>query len=278
MKRILFLTCGLALVAGTAAALPEAAKADKAAVTQHKPVAEKQKLTVAQIVTKNVAARGGLKAWHAVNTLILSGRMEAGGKSNADLPFVMKMERPRMSRLEIRFQGQTAVQVFDGEHGWKVRPFLGRNEVEPFTPAETRVADAWGELDGPLVDYARKGIRVELQGRESVEGHSTYKLELTMKNGDKRHVWIDAANFLERKIEGDPRMLDGRMRNVAIFYRDYKTENGLTTPRVFETAIEGGKQHHKMYIERVAVNQPMEKGSFSKPQLALASTPVQRAE
>ena len=32
--------------------------------------------------------------------------------------------------------GDTAVQVFDGQQGWKLRPFLGRREVEAFTPAE----------------------------------------------------------------------------------------------------------------------------------------------
>lgn len=185
-----------------------------------------------------------------------------------------------MSRLEVRFQDQTAVQVFDGEQGWKVRPFLGRNEVEPFTPAEARTAEAWGELDGPLVDYVRKGSKVELQGKESVEGHSTYKLELTMKNGEKRHVWVDAANFLERKIDGDPRVFDGKLRNVAIFYRDYRAENGLTVPHVFETAIEGGKQSHKLYIEQVKVNQPMAKSLFAKPKrlLAMAGASGQQAE
>jgi len=37
-----------------------------------------------------------------------------------------------------------------------------------------------------------------------VEGHQAYKLKLGMKNGEERHVWVDAATFLERKIDGDP--------------------------------------------------------------------------
>ena len=80
-------------------------------------------LTAEQIVEKNVAARGGLQAWRAVNSLTLSGEMDAGGKQNAKLPFVWSMKRPHKSRLEIRFQQQTAVQVYDGQQGWKVRPF-----------------------------------------------------------------------------------------------------------------------------------------------------------
>ena len=264
MKRYLFLVFCMVSVAATAA-VPSGGKLAG-------------KLTEAQIVDRNVAARGGLKAWRAVNTLTLSGRLEAGGKKNTDLPFVMQMERPRMSRLEVSFQDKTAVQVYDGEHGWKVRPFLGRNEVEPFTPAEAKVAETWAELDGPLIDYAKKGNKVTLLGMESVEGHKSYKLKLTMKNGETRHVWVDAASFLERKIDGDPRKMDGKLRNVAVYYRDYKPENGLTMPHVLESVVEGDKQSHKMFIKQVAVNQPLEDKLFAKPQLVMINTSGRQAE
>jgi hypothetical protein len=264
MRRFLFLVGGLLAVTASAIVLPDIASAAN--------------LTAAQIVSKNVAARGGLKAWRAVHTLTLSGRLEAGGKENETLPFVMKMKRPRLSRLEISFEGKTAQQVYDGKQGWKVRPFLGRDEVESFTPTEAKAAKEWQELDGPLVDYAKKGIKVKLQGTESVEGYRTYKLMLTMKDGEEKHVWIDAKSFLERKIDGEPRMMDGKLRKVDIFYRDYKTENGLTIPRVLETVIDGGKQPHKMYVERVAINQSMENALFAKPNLAVARVSMQSAK
>lgn len=256
-------TCGLILLAASAAVCSAAVPTGNTAPAD--------KLTAARIIEKNVEARGGLQAWRAVKTLTLSGQVEAGGKKNTELPFVMHMKRPHKSRLEIRFRDQPALQVYDGKQGWKVRPFLGRDEVEPFTPAEARTAEAWAELDGPLVDYAKKGTKVALLGSEPVEGHAAYKLKLTLKGGEVRHVWVDAASFLELKIDGEPRKLDGRLRNVAIYYRDYKTENGLTIPHVFETVVEGGKQSHKMTIEHVAVNQPMDDTIFEKPQLAMTA-------
>ena len=110
----------------------------------------------AQIVEKNVAARGGIQAWRAITSLKLAGELEAGGKQDAKLPFVLSMERPHKSRLEIRFQDQNAIQVWNGTQGWKVRPFLNRGEIEPFSAAETKSAAAAAELDGPLVDYAKR--------------------------------------------------------------------------------------------------------------------------
>jgi hypothetical protein len=257
MKRFAVLACGLISLAAAAAV-----STDKAPVST---------LTAAQVIDRNVAARGGLEAWRAVNTLAMSGKLEAGGKQNSELPFVMKMKRSHKSRLEIRFQEKTAVQVYDGAQGWKVRPFLGRDEVEPYTAAEAKAAQAWEELDGPLVDYARKGTKVALIGMESVEGHNAYKLKLILKDGEERNLWVDATSFLELKIEGEPRKLDGRIHKVVIYYRDYKAEKGLTVPRVLETVIEGVKQSaHKMKIESVTFNQPMDDALFAKPQLTLA--------
>jgi outer membrane lipoprotein-sorting protein len=199
--------------------------------------------------------------------------MDVGGKPNHSLPFVLKEKRPRKSRLEIVFKDQTSVQVYDGTQGWKVRPFLNRNEVETYTPAEMKSAAAEQDLDGPLVDYAAKGTQIALAGTEPVEGHPAYKLRLTLRNGDKRMLWVDAGSFLELKIEGEPRKLDGKLHKVAVYFRDYKTEHGLTTPRLQETAVDGVKQTYKMTITRVAVNEPLDDALFQKPQLAALATP-----
>jgi len=234
------------------------------------PAARAAELTAAQIVEQNVAARGGLRAWRAIDSLTMSGEMDAGGRQNSKLPFVWTLKRPHKSRLEIRFQDQTAVQVYDGKQGWKVRPFLNRNEVEPYTAAELKSAAAWQELDGPLVDYAAKGTKVELAGKESIQGRDNYKLELTLASGERRAVWVDAKTFLESKIGGEPRKLDGKTHPVAIFFRDYKTVNGLTMPHTLETVVEGVKQTHKIAIQSVSMNRPLEEALFVKPQWAMA--------
>lgn len=192
-------------------------------------------LSAAAIVEKNIVARGGLNAWRAVQTLAWSGKLDAGGNNQrplkipglptppaqskepaaqAQLPFTLQMKRGRKSRLEIEFAGQTAVQVYDGTQGWKVRPFLNRHEVEPFTPAELEAAATQSDLDGALIDYAAKGTRVELDGVEKVEGRTAYKLKLTLKNNHVVHEWIDAQSFLDVKVEGVPRRLDGKPHPV----------------------------------------------------------------
>ncbi len=246
------------------------------------------KLTAAEIVDKNIAARGGLQKWRAVQSLSWSGKLDAGGNNQryltvkvpgmppppppsrepaaqVQLPFVFEMQRPRKSRLEIEFSGQTAVQVYDGTQGWKLRPFLNRHEVEPFTPAELEAAGTQAELDGALVDYAAKGTQVELEGVEPVEGRDAYKLKLTLKNQHVVHQWIDAQTFLDVKVEGTPRKLDGKPHAVAIFLRDYRTVNGLQIPHVLETVVQGVQRTEKIQIEEVVVNPRLDESRFAKP-------------
>lgn len=227
-------------------------------------------LTAAQIVERNVEARGGLQAWRAVGALKVSGEMDAGGKEDPMLPFALFLKRPHRSRLEITFAGKNAVQVFDGTRGWKLRPFLDRDDVEPFTAAELKSAMSAAELDGLLVDYARKGTRVALAGTEQVEKRKTYKLKLTFKDGQQRFVWIDASTFLEAKVSGEPRKLDSRPHQVEIYSRDYRMVNGLKVPFVLETVVEGVKQSHRMVVNSVTVNPPLDDALFAKPSVAVA--------
>jgi outer membrane lipoprotein-sorting protein len=225
-------------------------------------------LTAAQIVDKNVAARGGLQAWRAVQTLSMTGKMEAGGKQNVQLPFVIEFKRPHKSRVEIEFANDKAVQTYDGANGWKLRPYLGRRTVEPYSADEMKEASMVSDLDGMLVDYATKGTHVDLEGVEKVEGNDAYKLKLTLKGGQVTHVWLDTQTFLEVKSEGLPRRMDGKMRPVEIYYRDYKSVNGLMVPYVLETTVQGVKQSHKMSIESVVVNPNLDDSLFAKPSSA----------
>ncbi len=223
-------------------------------------------LTAAQIVDKNVAARGGLQAWKAVHTLSMSGKLEAGGTQNTQLPFALEMKRPRKTRLELKFNGQTAVQVYDGVNGWKLRPFLNRHQVEPYTAEELKAASLQADLDGPLMDYNAKGTKVEVEGSQAVEGRQAYKLKLTLKKGQVQHIWVDAQTFLEVKVDGSPRRLDGKYHPVETYFRDFRSVNGLMVPYVLETAVEGAKRTEKIRIESVVVNPKLEDSHFAKPQ------------
>jgi hypothetical protein len=92
-----------------------------------------------------------------------------------------------------------------------------------------------------------------------------------LKGGAQRQLWINAKTFLELKLEGEPRRMDGKMKPVEVYYREFKTENGLTTPRVLETVVAGVKLTRKMTVTKVVANEPMDDSLFRKPQVAVAA-------
>lgn len=254
------------------------------------------RLSAAQIVARHVSARGGVEAWRGVQALSLSGKMDAGtGDSVArsmamaraatrkgrrelapapkpeesgkqvQLPFTLARQRPNRSRLEIQFAGKTAVQVYDGKNGWKLRPYLNRSDVEPFTPEEAKTEAEADELADPLIDHAAKGTKVALEGVEPVEGRDAYRLKLTTRNGTERHVWIDARSFLDVKVEGAPRRMDGKTHAVWVYQRDFRPVQGVKIPFVLETVVDGYPQKHRIVVEKVAVNPKLGAATFAKP-------------
>jgi outer membrane lipoprotein-sorting protein len=297
----------VATVSGAAAALMMSATvvAANAAVSQPKaPAAAREpqlpRLAPAQILEKHVAARGGVQAWKAVQTMQLSGKMEAGrgddveradklvnmtkeaaGKANSaevvaanvdpksskqiQLPFTLDLKRPNLMRLEIEFDGKTAVQVFDGQHGWKYRPFLNRKDVEPFTAEEAGAEATRGDLDGPLIDYAAKGTKVELEGADLVDSQPAYRLKVTTTGGSAKHIWIDAKTFLDVKVEGLPKRMDGKMHPVYVYQRDFRPVQGVLIPFVLETQVDGYPDTHTTLVEKAAVNPQLDSAAFSKP-------------
>ena len=72
--------------------------------------------------------------------------------------------------------------------------------------------------------------------------------------------------FLEAKIDGTPRRLDGKYHAVEVYYRDYRAVNGLMMPYVMETNVEGVKQTEKIEVEKIAVNPRVEDSRFAKLQ------------
>lgn len=249
------------------------------------------------ILEKNAEARGGLEAWKRVQALRMTGQLEAGAvrdplkqaqavlrtrmeskaearraqvhasepRKQVKLPFVMELKRPRLSRLELEFQGQTAVQVFDGTHGWKVRPFLGRHEVEPFSEDELKLAAQQSELDGLLMDHAAKGSTITLAGSEQVNGREAFKLLVTTAPGQSRTVLVDASTFLELRIDGT-RRLDGKLHAVHTFLRDYKSVDGLMIPHTLETTVDGVAGSETIFVERVALNPEVADARFDRPE------------
>jgi hypothetical protein len=218
--------------------------------------------TADEVVARYVAARGGAQKIHRLDTIRMTGTISFG--PGAPAPFALEMKRPNRMRTEFSFQGTVGVQAFDGQRAWAVLPMAGKTEPE-YLPAEVaREAVEQADIEGPLVDAAAKGHKVELVGREKVEGRDCFKLMVTFKSGGVRYSYIDSTSFLEVKAEGR-RRAGGDEVLLETLYRDFRDVDGLKIPHLIEAGPAKGPEKQKIVIAKVEVNVPLADSRFERP-------------
>jgi len=218
--------------------------------------------TVDELLTRNLAARGGAQAWAQVSTLQMTGRMEIG--RDVMVPYVLEQKRPGKMRLEFEFDGEPVVQTYDGKTGWKLTPFLGRRDAQPMTATELREAAGTSDPRGLLIDHAARGHKVALLGREKVEGRDAFKLQVTLPEGAVRWVYLDAETALEVKQEMR-RKLGQRERLVQTYFYDWQPTQGVLVAHRQETRTEGRKNTLPFLVQTVRVNLPLADELFGRP-------------
>lgn len=234
-----------------------------AAVAVAAPVAT---LTAEQIVEKNVAARGGLEAWRNIRTMVWLGHVETASAPDGKLPFTLQFERPNKTRFAIDPQGQASVRIFNGAEGWKQRRVAGGPpETQPYTEEEVKFARDGQGIDGLLIDHEAKGIRVNLDGIDEVDGKPAYRLVVTLPSGTNQHVWVDANTFLEVKSDREFHGSKGQVGRVSMYYRDYHEVEGLQLPLIIESAGAAAKMSDKMVIDKVTLNRELDPRTFESP-------------
>jgi hypothetical protein len=231
-------------------------------------VAPASTLSAAQIVEKNVAARGGLEAWRKIQTMTWTGHVENGSAAGRGMPFVLELKRPNKTRFEILALNQVSVRVYDGTKGWKLRPGqTGKPERQAYSADELAFAHGGQVIDGPLIDHQAKGIGVQLEGIDAVEGRKAYRLSVTLPSGMSHRAWIDAQTFLDIKYDRVSRNALGQSATVWVFYRDYQAIDGLQMPSVIEIGSANAPATQRMVIDKIALNPPLADRVFARPSI-----------
>ncbi|MDQ7051867.1 MAG: hypothetical protein Q9P14_02825 [candidate division KSB1 bacterium] len=215
--------------------------------------------TVDELIQKNIEATGGYEKWKSLKTMKITGTIQMQGM---EMPFVRYSKRPNKLRIEATMQGQTIVQAYDGQTAWWIFPFMGSTEPQKMPKEQAEDIIEQAEFDGPLIDYKKKGHKVELVGKEDVEGTDAYKLKITLKSGQVIYTYLDSEYFLEIK-QTAKRSRQGNELEVFSIYGDYKEVDGLLLPH--SIIIQAGPQTTNLVIEKVEFNIDLDDDFFIMP-------------
>jgi outer membrane lipoprotein-sorting protein len=223
-----------------------------------------------EIIAKNVQARGGADKLKSVQSVKSTATMAMGPGMEA--PGLLIQKRENLARLEFTIQGLTAIQAYDGKNAWQVMPFMGKKDPELMSGDEAKEVEEMADIDGPWVDYKSKGNQVELLGKEKIEGTDTYKLKVSLKNGDVQTVYLDADSFLEIKEE-TKRTVRGSEQIVESAIGDYKEVGGVVFPFAIESGAKGSAEKQKLTITKIELNVPADDSIFKMPAPAKTDAP-----
>lgn len=229
-----------------------------------------QAQTAAEIVAKYIKTIGGQQKIQAVKTLRRTGKFTGGGGFEAAV--LEENKRGNMVRQEFSLQGFTAVNAYDGKTGWKIEPWQGKKDPEPLGEEEMKQILEDSDFDGPLVNYQQKGNKVEFVGMEPVEGTDTFKLKLTLANGDVRYYYMDTDYYVPIKID-TKRMIRGAEREYETSLGDYKEVAGWYLPHSVESNPKGSQNRQKVTYEKIEANVVIDDMRFQMPVVPASAQP-----
>jgi outer membrane lipoprotein-sorting protein len=229
-------------------------------------------LTVDEILAKNAEAKGGMDKLRALTSVKFTGKMTVGPGMEA--PITLTKKRPEMMRMDFTIQGMTGTQAYDGSNGWMVMPFMGKKDPEAMSADAVKEVKDMADFDGPFIDYAKKGYKVELVGKADVEGTPAYKLKVN-REGQDTVVYIDAESFLELKSEAK-RKVQGQEMEGETVYGNYQEFGGLLFPMSIEMKAKGMPGGQTITIEKVEINPAVADDTFKMPAKKAEAAPAEK--
>lgn len=220
-----------------------------------------QAQSVDEVIAKNVQAHGGIEKLKSVESRRTTGKLNAG---SLKITIIQENKRPDKVREEAVIQGMSQIQAYDGKSGWQVSPFGGRKDAELLSADDLKALQVDADMDGPLIDYQKKGHKAELVGHDSVEGTDCYKIKLTLKNGDVRAYYLDSDSFLELKLETQT-TIRGTIQESETYFGDYEKVDGMYFPFSVEVGQKGDPNRQVLTIEKVEDNPKIEDARFTMP-------------
>jgi photosystem II stability/assembly factor-like uncharacterized protein len=218
------------------------------------PAAPARADTVADLIARNTLAHGGAAALAKVKTLRLTGKLEFGGGGfHVEVGFGLAQKRPGRVRTEATIQGLTQVQAYDGARGWQVQPFEGRHDPERMSADDAKDLVQQAEIDPPLVAARARGDKIELLGREDVDGTRAFKLRVTRKDGDVEYVYLDPDSMLEIRVT-TVREVRGVQHVVETDFGAYARVGGVWMAFSMDSGEHGKPRQVKITVERAEVN------------------------
>jgi len=214
-----------------------------------------QAQTVDEIISKHIEAIGGNEVLSKVKSIYTENSMDVMGNQ---VPLTEFLLEGKGYKTESEFNGAKIISCFNSNGGWSVNPMMGASDAQPMGDDLYNAGKNQIYIGGPLVDYASKGYKAELAGKED----GNFKIRITGKNSESFY-FIDPKSFYISKSIIKSEMM-GQPVDVTTTYSEYKkTDSGLVM--AFAKSIDMGMFQMSVIVNKVDVNKELDPKIFEIP-------------
>lgn len=215
--------------------------------------------TADEIVSKHIDAIGGKEKLSQVTSVYVESGTEVMGNESSTKTTILT---GKGFRNESNFNGQQIVNVVTDKGGWAINPFGGSEQAVAMPDEQYKAGKDQIYVD-PFLNYATKGSKIELLGKEKVGAAEAYKIKYTNKDNAETTYYIDPATYyIVQAVKKGNAMGQGITINIS--YSDYKKNDaGFFWP--YTTNIDMGQFALKVNAKKVEVNKAVDPSIFEMP-------------
>ena len=210
----------------------------------------------------------GQDKFNSLETAKMTGNMTLT-QQGLEMQVGVYQKKPDKIRQEMEVQGLKVLMVADGKKGWVVNPMMGASEPQDLDQASFEALmsqdrnDPTGSWSNPLMTWREDGTRIELSGKEEVNGSTAFNLKFTYADDETVNYIIDAKTYLLVKTKSSQNV-QGQTFDTETRYSDYRDFDGIMLPGKIEMVVNG--QVGQIFIMGgCEFNIPIEDSLFKKP-------------
>ncbi len=210
------------------------------------------------ILDRVIEVTGGKAAWEKRQNLVRRGTVDfIGNKVKGSITIYEATPNRVLAVLEIPGIGKIE-SGSNGEVAWENSPG-GGPRIKDGPEKVDALRD--GTFNAPLF-WRKLYSKVETLGTETVQGHDTYKVQLTPESGEPTTEYLDKKTGLLVKTSAARMTPKGRVSG-EILYEDYRKEGDVLVPFKLTNRFAG--QEFQIQIQSAEVNVNMPPDRFNLP-------------
>ena len=216
--------------------------------------------TVDEIFSKYISFTGGEQHWKSIHSIVASGTYYYGGM---EFPFTSYSKAPNLYKFIVPFKGKYFAQAFDGKEGWKIDAFKNETKKTMLTgkAALAMANEADVELESPFIDYQKKGHSATLDGVDTIDGKTCFKVRFRRNNADTETYYFDKLSYELTKKEALAKNTELDNSLLETFYSDYEDVKGLKIPFKSVSKVKG-QTILTIIVKKVEVDVPVSDDIF----------------